>query len=119
MREAISDYTRARTQGVSRVDAIKGLEACLRDAWPGKTSKFSHTCDACEDTGYLESMCWEQERCGRQRCALTPSLEHRYVTPCHCLRGQRMTQRVRQVEDHLAAVGRRKAKPRGFSRVGG
>lgn len=118
MRDAMGEYHKARAAGVSRDDAVKGLEHVLREVWPNQPSKFGPACDACEDTGYVEHTCWDQHRCGRQRCARNPELQHAYVTPCHCAKGDLKRTRVRGVEDQIAAAVKTAKKRGGFSRIG-
>ena len=114
MTEALNDYLGMRQAGVSRDDAVKGIEAVLREAWPHKPSKFGPQCQTCEDTGYVEHVCWDSQRCGRQRCLkLGASFEHRYLTRCGCMPV------TPTVDDSIeVAVRSRKPKPRGFSRFG-
>lgn len=119
MREAMDDYSAMRKAGVSRDDAVKGLEAVLRATWPKPPSRFDSNCHGCEDTGWRLMACWEQQRCGRRTCADNPALEHGYATACECDKGARFRPRQYAPEDEIAAVGKtRKPKPRGFSRVG-
>lgn len=107
MQHAIQQFLDARSQGVSREDACKGLEAELRGAWPKAPSKFSPDCSECDGTGWHEHTCWSEQRCGRERCARQhPAWEHVYVTPCGCVRGDSHRQRVAAVEDALTAAGR-------------
>jgi hypothetical protein len=119
MRAVMDDYTKARQSGVSREDALRGLELELRSAWPKDVSKFRPGCDACDDTGYVDHVCWDQNRCGRQSCVRHPESQHGYVTVCHCLKGDRFRQKVRAAEDDIAAaVKTQRKKNRGFQRMG-
>lgn len=120
MRKAITLYLKARKDGVSREDGIKGLEEELRAAWPKSVSKFAPACDACDDTGWTEHLCWADLRCGRKWCAASASsFQHLYVDPCACANGDRMRKRVQTTEDALVAVGRtQKRKARGWTQVG-
>jgi hypothetical protein len=120
MRKAMDQFHRMRTEGVSREDAIRGIDAELRDSWPFPPTKFP-ACSGCDGTGWRITTCTHQARCGRERpCSLqTPDFEHDYAVECECTAGERFRkQRFDNPEEHLAAVGRRqKAKPRGFSRL--
>lgn len=118
MIQAMGEYDNARTNGVSRDDACRGLEAVLRDAWPKHTSKFTPACLECADTGYRELTCWDRHQCGREKCARHPELTHLYVVPCGCSAGNRMRKRVRSAEDALTSAGKTTKKRGGFSRMG-
>ncbi len=117
MQGAIRQYLEARAQGVEVEHGIAGLEAELRGAWPKSVSKFKPLCDACEDTGYRELVCWDRQRCGREVCAKNPDRQHPYVVPCDCAKGDRMRRRIKSTDDALAAIGKTQKK-RGFSRMG-
>jgi len=87
--DAMDQYRAFRSQGVSREDAIKGLETVLRDVWPKNVSKFPPSCDACEDTGYIGKVCAPYVRCERQNCQRHgEDWQHRYVVMCHCEKGE-------------------------------
>lgn len=119
MRAVITEYLKARLAGVSREDGIRGIEEELRGAWPKSVSKFRPNCDACDDTGYVEHTCWDQQRCGRRVCAANPERQHLYVEPCHCPNGDRMRAKVATTDDAIAAAGRtQKRKTRGWRQVG-
>lgn len=119
MKSAMAEYHQMRAADVSREDACQGLEAVLRDAWPHVPSKFSPACDACADTGWRETLCWHEARCGRRRCHdLHPSTEHPYGVPCDCAAGDRMRAKVKTQEDAIAAVGRTQKAKKGFQRFG-
>lgn len=119
MQRAIGLYREARGQGVSREDACRGLELELREAWPKSVSKFRPACDACEDTGFVEMTCWDQQRCSRKLCADNPERQHPYVVPCHCIKGDRFKPRQVSQDDVIAAAGRTaKKKARGWRQVG-
>lgn len=118
MQEAMNDYRQARADGVSRDDACKGIEAVLRDAWPHRASKFAATCQACDDTGWREMFCDDRMRCGRQRCATNPEIQHAYVEPCQCPSGDKKRARVRTGDDAMAAVSKTAKKRGGFTRFG-
>jgi len=115
--DAMDEFHRMRAQGVSRDDAVKGLETVLRDVIP--QSRFPDSrCAGCDNTGWRETVCTHQRRCGRESCSLAePSWEHRYVVPCECLHGDRHRPKpARGGDDALVAVG--KTKKRGFTRLG-
>jgi hypothetical protein len=118
MKGAITQYLAAREQGVSRQDGIRGLEEELRGAWPKSVSKFKPACDACDDTGYREWTCWDQQRCGREVCAKNPERTHLYVVPCDCAKGDRFRPKTFTPDDQLASVGRTHKKRGGFTRFG-
>lgn len=118
MRTVIADYLKAREQGITREEGIRGIEAALREVWPKNTSRFTPNCDVCDDIGWAYHQCVDGNRCGRESCARNPEREHSYVTPCYCAKGERFRARPRQVEDELAAVGKTQKKRGGFSRVG-
>lgn len=120
MQDTMDEYLRMRKEGVSREDAVKGIEAVLREVWPKPTTKFPPACDGCEGTGWHRRTCWHEQRCGRLRCQqLHPAWEHFYVVPCHCTDGDRFRPRAVESDDEIAAMSRtetRKPKPRGFTR---
>jgi hypothetical protein len=118
MRKVITQYLGARASGVSQEDGIRGIEEELRAAWPKSVSKFVPDCNACDDTGWEEKTCWDQQRCGRRTCADNPARLHLYVVPCRCMKGDRFRPRVWQPEDQIAAVGKTQKAKRGFSRLG-
>lgn len=120
MQATMRQYLIARAQGVDREDGVCGLEAELRAAWPGKTTKFPFDCTLCDDTGWREYVCTHEMRCGRKLCAEKhPAEEHPYVASCGCPRGLRNRRQVQTTEDAIAAAGRvQKAKKRGWSQVG-
>ena len=121
MKAVTVDYLAARAAGVSREDAVKGIEAVLRDVWPvRKLSKFQPACAQCDDTGYVERTCSRDLRCGRERCHKQhPAWEHAYVEPCGCPAGDKKRTRQRSTEDALAAVGKTQKKRGSWPRVGG
>lgn len=118
--DCIDQYLVMRKEGVSREDAVKGIEAVLRAIWPKATTKF-YVCEACGGTGWRLMSCWDGQRCGRELCIRRhPAWEHSYVVPCDCTAGDRFRPRAAAPEDELAAVGKTpKRKPRSFSRFGG
>lgn len=117
MRKAMQLYRDARAQGIAREDARRGLEEELRGAWPKSVSKFRPNCDACDDTGYREMACWDQQRCFRKVCAANPEKQHSYVVPCECPKGDRFRPRTFTSGDELTAVGKTRKK-RGWRQVG-
>lgn len=120
MLQAMRDFAEARKAGVSLEDGIRGIEACLRDSWPGRVSKFQQ-CSGCDGTGYHERVCDMALRCSRMKCAHAEAdWHHTYVTPCDCTLGDKFKGRSTYTgEEQLAAVGRRKkAQPKGWSRAG-
>lgn len=120
MMAAMDQFAAMRRAGVSFDDAVRGIEAELRGAWPGRTTKFEQ-CPGCGDTGYQERTCTQSMRCARFKCERADAgWEHPYVTPCDCAAGSKLKGRgLVSGEDMLAAVGRRKKPaPRGWSQVG-
>jgi hypothetical protein len=117
MQAALALYRQARAAGTPRDDAAAGLEQALRGAWPKAPSRFRPDCDNCDDTGYVEHFCWHEQRCGRKSCSENPERQHAYVTTCHCPKGDRKRQRVRDAADQIAAAVKTQKKPRGFARV--
>lgn len=118
MQNAMREYATARAAGVSRDDACKGIEAVLRDAWPHRPSKFDAKCALCDDTGWRELYCDDRMRCGRERCAKNPEIQHAYVEPCQCAEGDKKRKRTWSGEDQIAAVGKTSKKRGGFARLG-
>jgi hypothetical protein len=117
MHGAMEDFRTTRAEGVTVEDACRGIEAVLRSVWEKPTSKFAPACDLCDDLGRRERRCTDQMRCGRKRCALHPSLEHVYLEPCGCEKGDRFQPRTSvPVESDIAAAGKVKRKPKGWSR---
>lgn len=115
---ALLEYLKYRKAGVSKLDAVRGVEAIIRETWPLPPTKFEPRCQNCEDTGWSERLCWDQERCGRRFCGNHSEYEHRYVEPCFCLAGERHKARIATVDDAIARAGKTaKKKPSGFSRV--
>ena len=97
MGDAMTQYLTMRREGVARDDAVKGLEAVLRDSWPTATTKFPPHCDHCEDTGVEDRVCEPYFRCGRRVCQERgEEWEHRYVVPCSCAQGQRYYPKMAQ-----------------------
>lgn len=120
MRTCIDLYLKARKDGVSREDGIKGIEAELRGAWPKAVSKFTPACSSCDDTGWEEHLCFDRRRCGRKWCAdAHPAHEHRYVIACVCPSGDKHRKRIATVEDEIARATRVAKKKPSFTRIGG
>jgi len=118
-REVMDDYAAMRKAGVSREDAVKGIESVLRAIWAKPVSKFQDTCDLCGDTGYQEHTCWHEQRCERDRHRdWHPSQEHVYVSPCGCTKGDRFRPPQYAPEDEIAALGRTSKPRKGFTRYG-
>jgi hypothetical protein len=119
MEYALALYLKARGEGVSREDGIRGLEEELRAAWPKGVSKFKPACEDCEDTGFIDRVCWERMRCGREVCAKNPDRQHGYVDICHCPNGEKKRgRRAFTPDDAITAAGRTQKKRGGFARVG-
>jgi hypothetical protein len=119
MWSAMAQYSQAIQQGVSREDAAKGLEEEIRGAWPKSVSKFKPACDSCDDTGYIDRVCWDRHRCQREVCAHNPERQHSYVEICHCPKGDLKRPKQHTPDDAFSGAGRTgKKKPRGFTRFG-
>jgi hypothetical protein len=121
MREVITDYLKARESGVSREDAVKGIEEVLRAEWPKRLSKFE-TCAGCDDSGWRLTECVHGMRCNRYRCGIAESSwYHEYVVPCECQKGDKFRRSgmvpQRSPDDDLSSVGKTK-KRGGFARLG-
>lgn len=112
MWEAVTDYLKARREGMSREDGVRGIEAVLRDVWPLRPTRVK-PCDFCGDTGYRETACNYAMRCGRYRCSTSgQEWEHAYVVPCDCALGDKFRAKAHvSGEDQLASVGRTRKKP--------
>jgi hypothetical protein len=122
MQTVMDDYLAARAAGLSRMDAVRGIEAELRSVWPHRQTKFGPQCDACEDIGWREQTCWADHRCGRASCANGhPGYEHLYVVACECPKGDVRAGRGMATPDAVADAMRTTRKPRrsSFSRWGG
>ena len=117
MKTVLQDYLHARAQGMLRDDAVKGIEAALRELWPKRPSKFSARCGACDDTGWRLMECSHALRCGRESCSRREdNYAHAFVVPCACGKGDRFRARLQSLEEEVARVGRTK-KRTGFSRM--
>lgn len=117
MKAVMRDYLQAREEGVPREDAVKGIEAALRELWPKRPSKFSARCGACDDTGWRLMACHHGLRCGRERCSeREDTYAHAFAVPCDCAKGDRFRARLQSLEEEVARVGRTK-KRTGFSRM--
>jgi hypothetical protein len=120
MKRVMSDYLEARAQGVSRADAVKGIEEVLRAEWPQRPTKFP-TCEGCGGAAWRVTYCTHNRRCGRERCSMAePEYEHSYVVYCDCEAGVTLRGKHdrKGIEDDLARIGRTKKRARGFSRLG-
>lgn len=123
MREVMRDYLKARSEGVSREDAVKGIEEVLRAEWPKRPSQFK-TCDGCDNTGWRLTECSHRMRCNRYNCGIAePSWAHDYVVPCECPKGDpfRRSGQPKYIapDDDLTSAGKtRGKKSRGFTRFG-
>lgn len=118
MRTVMDAYLTARSQGVQRDDAIKGIEFSLRDVWPKPTTKFAPACAVCDDVGLEERICRLYQRCERAFCERRgEEWEHRYGVACSCVQGARFRPHVREGSslEQAGKVGKRK---RGWAKVG-
>lgn len=119
MMDAMDEYHRMRSEGVSVEDACRGIESVLRSCWPKPISKFPPLCEDCHGTGYRDRTCCDRLRCQREKCNHAhASFEHRYVETCHCTAGDRFRPTQHEPEDAVIAAGRGRKKPRGWSSVG-
>lgn len=116
MRAAMRDYLSVREQGVSREDAVKGIEAVLRDVWPIKGPRYCPVCDVCDDTGWRLRTCTHELRCARTRIChyAEPEWKHTYVVPCDCAAGDKFRAKLQTREDALVSIGRTKTKKKGW-----
>jgi hypothetical protein len=120
MQTVTQAYLDARRQGVERADAAKGLEEVLRDTWPGRTTKYPHKCQACEDTGYEEHVCRPYVRCERPSCQRKgEDFQHTYVRPCECAKGQAFNRKANPPQEWVQDSVGKVSKKKGWSRVGG
>lgn len=121
MQDAITDYLKARDEGVSREDALKGLEAVVRSCWPrGRNREWKYLCDTCDDTGWEYRECRPYRRCQPKHDDWPSERTHTYVTPCQCEKGDRFRKRAHQLdqEQELTQIAKRKKASGGFSRIG-
>lgn len=122
MQEAIETYLSFRKQGISRADAIKGLEHVLRETWPKNVSKFSAMCDACDDTGFEEHVCQLYARCGSKFCERKgDEHQHLFVRFCQCGKGRgfaAVARRKSGKDEPAESIGKVSKPKRGFSRIG-
>jgi len=118
MWNAMAQYSDAIRQGMGRDVAARGLEEEIRGAWPKSVSKFKPACDSCDDTGYIDRVCWDRHRCSRESCQLNPERQHNYVEVCHCPKGDRFRPKQRAPDDAFSGAGRTAKKKRGFTRFG-
>jgi hypothetical protein len=103
----MGEYLAARKQGLGRDICVNGLLEFIKSDWPMPLTKFLPDCEECQDSGRRVMTCWDQQRCGRKRCALQhPSFEHSYVVPCDCVKGDRFRPRTYAADDQLEAVGK-------------
>jgi hypothetical protein len=112
MFDALGEYLEYRKAGVSREDAVKGIEAVLREEIP--LSPFrDDECVNCDDTGFEIKTCSRFRRCGRNSCLRKPAeYEHQFADLCTCTEGQKRAQRQAEPgsPDDLASVGRSRAR---------
>lgn len=120
MRKVMADYLAARAEGVSREDAVKGIEEVLRAESIFRVSKFQ-VCEECGAGGWRVTYCTHNRRCGREKCSMAePEWEHSYAVYCDCEAGVnlRANHARKSVQDDLASVGKTRRKPRGFTPIG-
>jgi hypothetical protein len=119
MREAMTAYLQARSEGLQRADAIKGLEFTLRESWPKAVTKFPAKCEACDDTGYQESICRPYVRCERESCQRKgEAFQHAYVRPCECAKGQAFNRKANPPQEWVQDSVGKVSKKKGWSRMG-
>jgi len=119
MWSAMAQYSQAIQQGMGRDVAARGLEEEIRGVWPKSVSKFKPACDSCDDTGYIDRVCWDRHRCSREVCQRNPERQHNYVEICHCPKGDAKRPKMFHQDDGIASAARAgKKKPRGFTRFG-
>lgn len=133
--EATELFRQLIAGGTPRAEALKSLEAVIREAWPkphDRTEPWHFVCEDCSDTGWEHHVCTPQKPCGRPFRLPGQSAQdytsrgrcthgHTYVRPCWCVKGQAkrdaLLGRRRQDEDFTEA-GKAKPQPKGFSRFG-
>lgn len=120
MMAAMREYHRMRDEGVSREDAIRGVEIELRDSWPLRRIARAEPCVGCGGTGWRLTSCDYSLRCQRENCQSTPpEWTHPYVVPCDCELGDRFRPSANANFDPLASVGRsKKKKEKTWTRLG-
>lgn len=94
---AMDDYLAMRAAGVSREDAVKGIEGLLRALLPPKRMEPWHfECEACEDSGWETRSCHPGTRvtCGLRRCD-GEHPEHTYAVACWCRETNKTYQRMK------------------------
>lgn len=94
--DAMTDYHAMRKAGVSRDDAVKGLEGLLRVLMPmSRAEPWHYDCEACLDTGFELRTCYpESGHCGMPKCR--GAREHPYTVRCACWSTNRTLQRMRE-----------------------
>jgi hypothetical protein len=96
--EATNDYLAMRRAGVSREDAVRGLEGLLRAFLvPGRSQPWRDECEACGDSGWEVRTCYTDQgpACGVRGCHR--DREHTYAVACSCRETNRTWQRSRAV----------------------
>lgn len=110
--KAQAEYLQMRAQGVSREDAVRGIEQVLRDLYPLRRLWRYH-CETCQDLG------WAIERVAYR---LDPKLTYEAAVFCSCRYGlaRLEAERQREARTHdVTQAGRTSRRRSGFVRVGG
>ncbi len=110
-----------KTDGVSREDRAKGIEATLRQMWPF-TREWKYLCNECNDTGLVMRICRDGARCDgtstradssfqpagkfQRLCTMQQSYEHEYGTPCFCSLGARFREKPKHDPADFSDAGR-------------
>lgn len=96
LQEAVYDYLRMRSEGVSREDAERGFEGMLRAfIVPGRERPWRAECSACDDSGWEVRTCYPDQgpACGVEYCKRVN--EHTFAVACSCRETNRTYQRNR------------------------
>src|SRR3990167_11123563 len=87
--QALSEYRAMRKAGVSRDDAIKGLELVLRDHLPkGRGEPWHYYCSDCQDTGLRRIEIERLHRRGKPDPIDLYGEPASYLEPCICAQGR-------------------------------
>lgn len=85
LQSAMDDYLAMRAAGVTREDAVKGLEGLLRVLLPmRRAEEWHYECVVCEDSGFEFRTCYPDTsyHCGMRSCR--KRREHTYTVFCAC-----------------------------------
>lgn len=97
LQAAMDDFLVMRAAGVTREDAVKGLEGLLRALMPmARAEPWHFDCNVCDDSGFELRTCYPdmREPCGMRSCR--KQREHTYTVRCACWATNRTIQRRRE-----------------------